>query len=275
MVDQIAREIQIGSNKMEKIKDILKGVGVVLAGSFGISSVIYSVISSLPDLTSNFFSGLGKIIGGSLIGILLIYLAYKAIKGVGKKEKIAMCISIGFLTFLFIASISVVYYMEYAEQITEFKAYSKYGFSFEYPVGMILSEKGLINDTADENSGLLVLTNKLKNKNVVVGWVYKDQPSSLEDALETALAEIKSIDGITDVMRENVVETTKLDHRIIYQPMKYKSYGTEVYGFYGLWYCNENKKQYYLSVEVYETKEIANSLFQRYLDSFVCHKTSI
>lgn len=260
---------------MGKIKDILKGVGVVLAGSFGISSVIYSVISSLPDLTSNFFSGLGEIIGGSLIGILLIYLAYRGIKGEGKKEKIVMCVSIGFLTFLFIASISIVYYMEYAEQITEFKTHSKYGFSFEYPKEMSISEKGLLNETANENSGMLVLTNRLKNKNVVVVWVYKNQPSPLEDTLATALAEIKNIDGITDIIRENVVETTKLGHRMIYQPMRYKSYGSEVYGFYGLWYCNESQRQYYLSVEVYETKEIANSLFQRYLDSFICHKTLI
>ena len=80
---------------------------------------------------------------------------------------------------------------------------------------------------------------------------------------------------MTDILKGDVVETTKSGHRMIYQPIMYKSYGSDVYGICGLWYCNKSQRLYFLSVEVYESKEIAKSLFQRYLDSCVCHKNSI
>ena len=164
----------MGCDKMMKIKDILKGVGTVLFGSFGISFIIYSMISSLPDLKDDFFLGLGEIFGGLFIGMFFLYLAYRGIKGAGKKEKMVVYASIGFVAVFIIASVCVCSYLEYTEQVGELKTYSNYGFSFEYPEGMSISDKGLFNDTADENSGLIILENRLKNKNVVVVWAHTE-----------------------------------------------------------------------------------------------------
>lgn len=247
------------------IKNILKSIGAVLAGSFGI---VY-ILSRLPHLTSS----PARVLGEMTLGVVLLYLAYRGLVGASKKGMIAMCVITGFLTLFLIASIGV-FYMESSEQITEFETYSKYGFSFEYPERMSISEKGIFNDIADGNSGLLIVANRKGTENVVVGWIYTDQPALLEDALEAMIEEARCVEGLTDMTEGAVIETTKSGHRMIYQPVRYKSYGSEVYGIYGLWYCNKSQRLYTITVEICEGEEIADTLFRRYLDSFVCHEIS-
>ena len=248
------------------IKNILKIIGVGLAGSFGI---IY-ILSRLPYLTAS----PARVLGGMALGVVLLYLAYRGLAGASKKGMMAMCAITGFLTLFLIASIGI-FYMEPIEQITDFETYSKYGFSIEYPERMSISEKGIFSDIADGNSGLLIVANRKGTENAVVGWIYTDQPSPLEDALEAMIEEARCVEGLTDLNRGTVIETTKSGHRMIYQPVRYKSYGSEIYGIYGLWYCDKSQRFYTLSVEICEGEEIIDSLFRRYLDSFVCHEISI
>lgn len=261
----------MGCDKMVKIKDILIGVGSIFIGSIGVLSIISSFFSSIANYKNDFFSAFGEFIGGSLVGMIFLYLAYRVIKGSGKKEKMVVYASLGFVAVFIIASVSVFSYLEYTEQVGELKTYSNYGLSFEYPEEMIVTNKGVLNDAADDESGLILLENELKNKIVVVSWAYTDQPPSLDGVLKETAEEIKYIEGITDILKGDVVETTKSGHRMIYMPIMYKSYGGDVFGLYGVWYCTDSERMYYLSVETFENTDTTSLLFQRYLDSIVCH----
>ena len=236
--------------------------------------MFFFLISSIfvfSNYGNDFYEALGGLIGGSLVGLVFLYLANRVMKGLDKKGKAVVYVSLGFVAVFIFVTTAVGSYLEYTEQVGELKTYSNYGLSFEYPEEMIVTNKGVFNDAADDESGLILLENGLKNKIVVVSWAYTDQPPSLDDVLKETVEEIKYIEGMTDILKGDVVETTKSGHRMIYMPTMYKSYGSDVFGLYGIWYCTDSERMYYLSVETFENTETTSMLFQRYLDSIVCH----
>jgi len=163
----------------------------------------------------------------------------------------------------------------------EYKTYSKYGFSFQYPERMTISEIGLLESTATDNSGIVLgqlrpegLVERI-DEHIVVGWLKSatapDLEISLKDAFD-ALAKSKVPPyNITSLEKGKLVETTKTGHRIMYQ-----YYTTTLfvavrvqYGIYGVWYCDTNQRLYHLNL-VWIGEDILPE-FQRCLDSFVCH----
>jgi len=163
----------------------------------------------------------------------------------------------------------------------EYKTYSKYGFSFQYPKEMTMIEKGLLESTATDNSGIVLgqlrpegLVERI-DEHIVAGWLKSatapDLEISLKDAFD-ALAKSKVPPyNITSLEKGKLVETTKTGHRMMYQ-----YYTTTLfvavrvqYGIYGVWYCDTNQRLYHLNL-VWIGEDILPE-FQRCLDSFVCH----
>ena len=169
----------------------------------------------------------------------------------------------------------------------EYKTYSKYGFSFQYPKEMTMIEKGLLESTATDNSGIVLgqlrpegLVERI-DEHIVVGWLKSATAPDLEISLKDAFDALVKSEELEIRGKGKLVETTKAGHRMIYQ--YYTTYGTttagpsyynfppkEVYGIYGVWYCDTKQRLYQLNLMYIEEKDIL-PIFQRYLDSFVCH----
>jgi tetrahydromethanopterin S-methyltransferase subunit G len=148
--------------------------------------------------------------------------------------------------------------------------YEKYGFSLSYPSEMAISEWGYLGDKANEDSGLITLENEKGTKVVTITWINIAPPLQLEDDFNAAKEDLREIEGITDITNGNIVETTKLGHRMLYQPITYKYDRLIVYMIYDMWYCDQSQKLYFLSVETYD-EEVTNSLFNECLNFFTCH----
>lgn len=252
---------------MGKIKDILKGIGAVLIGSFGVSCVLYGIFI-IPPLRANVhpIEVFGRMTGVILVGAFLLYLSHRLTKEMSRAGKIGICMIILILGVFGFAGVAFYNYMEYTEQGVEFETYSNYGISIEYPRGMYV----LGDDTSNEAEGFLLFANDQGNKYVGVWWASAVPPPSGEEiALEQILEDFTE-NGHTDIFKGKIVETTKSGHRMVYLSMRYKSDGCEKYEIAGIWYCDVSQRLYYLYVET-DDDEVTSSLFLRYLDSFVCH----
>jgi len=150
----------------------------------------------------------------------------------------------------------------------EYETYSKYGFSIEYPKDMTITEEGVVDAEANDNSGQTMGESFGPYKAFAVTWVKSSTPLTRGD-LEDALEEIFESDPNLE-KTETIVETTKSGHEMIYQRYTYTEDWQKTYGIFGVWYCDIDKKFYCLGNEQ-TTEHDALQIFEQYLDSFVCH----
>jgi len=168
---------------------------------------------------------------------------------------------------------------------TQFKTYSKYGFSFEYPKTFSVTEMGILESEANDNSGMVqVWVENEEIESFQVGWV-KMMPDiveigpgglegNLKDSLEGGFAAMESTEGIASVEEGELVEATKAGHLMLYQYYTITvTEGDKAYGIAGGFYCDESLKLFSLSTmnaTISAKKDVLED-FQNYLDSFVCH----
>jgi hypothetical protein len=151
----------------------------------------------------------------------------------------------------------------------EYKTYSKYGFSFEYPKYLSISEEGLLENEANNSSGIVYGTlENDKLEDVSIAWMKMVTPPTLENSMEDAFREMEGSEGVT-IVRGDLEETTKAGHRMIYQYFTATSEGEEANGIWGLWYCSNSQRLYQLGL-IYSEQDTLEC-YQRYLDSSVCH----
>lgn len=136
---------------------------------------------------------------------------------------------------------------------------------------MTLSERGLLETSATNTSGLVVgeLSNDNELEMILASWV---SMTSSEIQLRTW------VEGCLESEREQaeelvegeIVETTKAGHLMIYQDYNAINTEGEAYvGIFGTWYCEISGRTYMLNFM--STEENIFPIYQRYLDSFVCH----
>ncbi len=145
--------------------------------------------------------------------------------------------------------------------------YSKYGFSFEYPKQMMISERGLFENTANDNSGIIV--GELKNGGneiILIGWLKSIVNIKLEPTLEGAFGGMNSSTGVTSLVKGEFVDTTKDGDRMIYQYYNISGENETMYGIYGVWYSDESQKLYQLNV-MYSGGDVL-LVYQKYVNSF-------
>jgi len=161
---------------------------------------------------------------------------------------------------------------------TEFKTYSKYGFSFEYPKGYSIAEWGLLQSEATDNSGI-VQALKGDYELYQVTWLGMVEDTwevagDLQTSLEDSFGGIEQTEVVASLDKGELVETTKAGHQMLYQyyTVTYTE-GGKGYGIVGVFYCNKSEKFFQLATihsAISATQDILED-FQRYLDSFVCH----
>jgi hypothetical protein len=146
--------------------------------------------------------------------------------------------------------------------------YSKFGFSFEYPENMYITER----TGSTESWGQVVVSRLLEDnkfEQVSVGWMITEKPSLevLKAVLENSYSAMEA-GGATDIVRGTMVETTKAGHQMIYQDYS-ETHIIRLNGVGGIWYCDDKNRLY--ALDVTSTESDILSIYQRYLDSFVCH----
>ena len=163
-----------------------------------------------------------------------------------------------------VGSIGLFWWYTQIVPAQQYAMYSKYGFSFQYPLDMTVSDQG-----ATDDSGMVVC--ELKNDGhelVAVSWLRTLVAPDLEASLYKGLKEMAEMGCVTEFSKGNLAETTKAENRMIYQNFTMVSSGEKLFGVYGVWYCGTNQRFYQLYV--YYGQENVLPMFQRYIDSFIC-----
>ena len=209
----------------------------------------------------------------------------QTVKEVSKKPlaKIALAI-----TLMVVAVGSVVYWW-YNAQLSSYKTYSDFGFSFDCPEGMIVQERifemiqtedGLyMSPHNNDNAG--AINGGLKRNDVIVeridiSWRQMEPRTlTIEDAdrffvwIEEKPA-LMPVPEVTVVSRGEFGERAFAGHRMIYQYFVVDVEGSIYNGIWLGWYCETSQRKYDVFVETVE--EEVSPIVERYLDSFVCHQ---
>ena len=163
---------------------------------------------------------------------------------------------------------------------TEFKTYSKYGLSFEYPKRFSVTEMGVLENEASDNSGIVQVG--IENDEVQIFqtmWIQIVQATweiagDLEMMLDGGFEALETAEGTVGVVRGELVDTTKAGHQMLYQYYTCTITGGErLYGIQALFYCDESQKVFQLLTinnTISATQDVLQD-FENYLDSFVCH----
>ena len=185
-------------------------------------------------------------------------------------------ILIGALILVSTALISIIGCAAQEVEREEYKTYSKYGFSFEYPKSFLAFEEGFLESEANDTSGIVTVgVVNHEYRSVDVCWVEDEEQSvGLETGLDAGFDGMGEDKAVLNYERGELVETTKEGHEILYQ------YYTETHsdlgqvcGIAGIWYCDESQRYYVLMTmnNTISSKEDVLADYLDYLDSFVCH----
>lgn len=157
---------------------------------------------------------------------------------------------------------------------TEFNTYSRYGCSFEYPKQMSLTEEGhpVFGGEANESSGSLYgRRDNSDHEILMVSWFKVEEGASvLESSLAGLREGMKQDQRYTELVTGDIIESESCGHRMLYQTLTFKYNGDQVYEVTGCWYCDASQRFYQLGV-MYSEQDV-KPLFQKYIDSFVCHR---
>jgi len=185
-----------------------------------------------------------------------------------KKERI------GILIFV---SIALMLMIDCGKEIetptpTEFRKFSKYGFSFEYPKDFNVRVGGALEKEANDNSGAVQVVAKNEEiKGFQVSWL-KTPDINLEVAHEVVRSVLADVVGSFEWGKP--VETTKAGHKMVYQYYSTTdTEGNKCYGIVGAFYCDKSQKCFTpmtLNNTISDKQDILDD-FKNYLDSFVCH----
>ena len=190
-----------------------------------------------------------------------------------------------FLGVTFLLAVSLILPLACAEGVptptpAEFKTFSKYGFSFEYPKKFSVTEMGLFENEATDNSGIVQVG--VANDEVELfqtTWLQMI-PSTWEiggdlgTTIEDSFAGAESSEGVASLDRGELIDTTKAGHQLLYQYFTVTSTeGDKIYGIAGAFYCDRSQKVFHLMTmnTTISAKPDVLEDFQNYLDSFVCH----
>jgi len=114
--------------------------------------------------------------------------------------------------------------------------YSKYGFSFEYPAGVHITEEGLFLPTADENQGMVMW--EKADETFGLAWfktIIWDSEMA-EDTIDGAIEGMEAEGGVVELVGGKV--TTEMSgFDVMYQLSELTLEGEERNVIVGLWYC--------------------------------------
>lgn len=148
-----------------------------------------------------------------------------------------------------------------------YNTYSNYRFSLQYPKGMNITEKGMLQSQATNSSGIISgeINNNSEYERIKVGWMSSAVAAPLESALEGGFI---ALEKEYDVQRGEIVKSIKDGYTLEYQYYNTTIANKSAYGILGVWYNDATDRFYELA---YTSNNSTNLLpnFQKYLNSFV------
>lgn len=176
---------------------------------------------------------------------------------------------------------------EEAEDATDYRTYSRFGFSFDYHKSLSITESGILSSQANEVSGQAIALRETAETVELysVGWMefrpdiweeldIDQQKQALRAELESALMGFVWA-GLTDLQTGEIKETTKEGHLMLYHSFSVldPEEGEEYYGAIGALYCDKNQKEFMIATldSTHAGEQSALGTFMTFLDSFVCH----
>ena len=189
-------------------------------------------------------------------------------------------IMIGTLVLVSIALISMSGCAKPEVAKEEYKTYSKYGFSFEYPKDFLVLEQGLLESQANDSSGMVQVG--IQNDEVQMfqtGWIKMikstwEVDGNLKRTLGESFSRMETAEGVVSLNRGWLVGTNKAGHQMIYQYYNMTfTEGGKAYGIVAVFYCDESQVIYQLITinDTISAKQDILEDFQNYLGHFVCH----
>ncbi len=155
--------------------------------------------------------------------------------------------------------------------------FSKYGFGFNYPKSLYITETGMFNTEADYESGVVQATSISGIELFQVGWFgvtpsFYELMGESQELLDASFEGMSSPD-IESINRGNILETIKAGHTVVYQGFTLDVLGIKVGGVVSVFYCDVNERVYQLMTMSDSTSTIQEAIeyFQSYLHSFVGH----
>jgi hypothetical protein len=165
------------------------------------------------------------------------------------------------------AAISFVWWYNQRASEEEFKHYSNYGVSFEYPKDMEISEEG---STVD--SGVLIgeLGSNEELEFIRVEWQTQEINPSLETILNASFLNLES-EGFILQKGQKINFTTTNGYEMLYQSFT----GTDaeaipLKGISGVWYCSTSNRSFEFILLLVQSEQDTNSKFLQYTNSFAC-----
>lgn len=161
---------------------------------------------------------------------------------------------------------------------TRYEIYSKYGFSMEYPAGMLISEEVSPDESLGKVTGYPFQQEQAGYDSFTILWETFDQPPDLADALEYYFqtATILALKAHRPVNLSAGGEGTIPVRAQAYTSLSFDMKGA---GVIGAWYCESNKRLYGLGIMTRsgDPKKWAGKAglkeYERYLESFECFES--
>jgi len=151
--------------------------------------------------------------------------------------------------------------------------YSKYGFSFDFPIGMTIRENGFREESVSRVSGHVQFRFDYPLENVNLMWDTVESVPELEVVLEDLFTWAEG-GGIEVNEKGPLIVSMKDEHEMVYQHVNITEQGLQLTGVVGSWYCDETDRFYmfnYVTLPEFATQQKIQREFQRHLDSLVCH----
>jgi len=165
-----------------------------------------------------------------------------------------------------------------APTLTDFKTFSKYGFSFDYPRGYSITEMGMLESEATNASGT-VQAWKGDYEVYQAAWLAMvesmwEVSGDLQTTLEDTFVGMEEAEEVARLDKGELVETTKAGHGMVYQyyTVTYTE-GSKGYGIAAIFYCDRSERFFQLitvHTAISAKQDIAED-FQYFLESFICH----
>jgi hypothetical protein len=154
----------------------------------------------------------------------------------------------------------------------QWKTYSNYGFSFNYPEGMIIVLSGLNGQDANWNGGIVSVRNQ--HDVITIVWAKTNgQPTNLDEVYLNEFKKLQNNPDYTDVSFGNIEKKSHLGHTVSTISAVYKfAASNQLYSAQASWwYCPQSDRSYYISIDTQNDSIYAKDTLAAYLDSFICH----
>jgi hypothetical protein len=168
----------------------------------------------------------------------------------------------------------------------EIRTFSDFGFSFQSPKDYLVWQDGLLDEDADEYSGLIQVAPEQESLPLLaVSWLRTWQ-YGLEGGLEAGFEGVTNWEGVASVTKGELVQAAKTGHRMLYQEghrMLYQYFtattdiqGEILCGVVGVFYCPDTQRAFSLVTLQNATGDVSSQQtldqFEHYMDSLVCHE---